>query len=148
MTNHIINSINNVVSEDANLFLLGDLLFHKKEVENYSELLDRFVCNNIYLLFGNHCNQINMNKLQHHKIKYLNHYLEIEVDKQLVCMSHYPMDNWNDRHGVSYMLHGHVHGKLNNNQIPKRLDVGIDSAKLIFGEYKPFSWNEINNLLK
>lgn len=148
MTNHIINSINNVVSEDANLFLLGDLLFHKKEVENYSELLDRFVCNNIYLLFGNHCNQINMNKLQHHKIKYLNHYLEIEVDKQLVCMSHYPMDNWNDRHGVSYMLHGHVHGKLNNNRIPKRLDVGIDSAKLIFGEYKPFSWNEINNLLK
>lgn len=148
MTEYIIKNINDTVPWDAHLFLLGDLLFHKKSTESYRNLLDRFLCNNIYLVFGNHDNQLNMSELEHTKIKYLNHYLEIQVDKQLLCMSHYPMQNWNDRHGSSWMLHGHMHGKLNDEQISKRLDVGIDSYYKMFGEYKPFSWREVREVLE
>lgn len=148
MTEHIIKQINDTVPWDAHLFLLGDLLFHNKSPEDYYNLLDGFLCDNIYILFGNHDSYQNLNELQHYKVKYLNHYMEIQVDKIQLCMSHYPIDEWNDRHMKSYMLHGHTHGKLNDKQIPNRLDVGIDSYFKMNKEYKPFSWGEICKLLK
>lgn len=73
-------------------------------------------------------------------------YLEIEIDKKMICLMHYPIEDWNNRPKNSVHLHGHVHGKLNDFQPKGRLDVGIDSAYKIFGEYKPFSWNEIKKI--
>lgn len=147
MTNYIIDNINKQINLDSHLFLLGDLLFHYKDSDTYERLLNRFNCDNIYLLYGNHCHRENLAKSCENlsKIKYIGDYLEVEIDGKLVCLSHYPMDSWNDRHQTSYMLHGHEHGK--NRIIPRRLDVGIDNYFKLFGDYKSFSWNEIRKIM-
>lgn len=147
MTDHMINAINDSMKWDDHLFLLGDLLFHRKTIDDYVSLLDRFLCDNIYLLIGNHDNRDDIIRLTHHKVKFIGDYLEIDVNKQLVCMSHYPMEKWNTRHGSSYMLHGHEHGNLKRLRGSKRMDVGIDNYFKLFKEYKPFSFNEVEKIL-
>ena len=147
MTNHIIDNINNTVGIEDHLFLLGDLLFNFKGVDVYTKIINRINCNNIYLLFGNHDNRANLQEAAYSSTKKIivSDYLEIEVDKILICMLHYPMEEWNDRHGRSIHLFGHVHSRLPHGN--RRIDVGIDNYFKLFGEYKPFSWKEITKLL-
>lgn len=69
-------------------------------------------------------------------------YLELEIDKQVFVLSHYPMEEWleMDRRG-GIMLHGHCHHALDSsetNQIYRRMDVGID-----WEEFRPFSLEDI-----
>jgi len=143
MTDVIINNINNLVLPDDHLFLLGDLLFHKKQAKNYYNFINRFNCNNIYLLYGNHCSRENLKSACNinSKIKFIGDYLEIIVDKQMLCLFHYPIAKWNNRHKTSWHLFGHEHGTYDNCE--KSIDVGIDNYYKLFGEYKPFSWEEI-----
>lgn len=149
MTDVIINNFNKLVKPNDLLFLLGDLLFHYKDVDSYERLLNRFNCNNIYLLFGNHDNRGNLdiavNNLPE-KILFLNDYLEIEIDGKMICMSHYPMAVWNNRHKDSYMLFGHEHGRFDNGK--NSIDVGLDNYYKLFKKYHPFNWKEIKKILK
>lgn len=147
MTNHIIDNINNMVKFEDVLFLLGDLLFNYKDPKTYERILNRINCNQIHLLYGNHDNKVNLNEavLNSSKIITMDDYLEVTIDKSLISLFHYPIEEWNNRHGKSYHLFGHVHGRIPHSN--NRLDVGIDNAYKLFGEYRPFSWKEINNLL-
>lgn len=148
MTDIIIDNINQTVSIDSVLFLLGDLLFNFKSSETYTKIINRINCETIYILYGNHDNRNNLIEgaySSNKKVVVLD-YLEIMVDKTLVCMLHYPMEEWNDRHGKSYHLFGHVHGRIPHGN--NRLDVGIDNYFKLFGSYKPFSWKEIKRLLQ
>jgi calcineurin-like phosphoesterase family protein len=72
-------------------------------------------------------------------------YLEISIDGIKVVLFHFPIEEWNDRHKVSYHLFGHVHGRIPHGN--GRLDVGIDNAYKIFKEYRPFSWKDVIKLL-
>lgn len=68
----------------------------------------------------------------------------LSVDKQQFFMSHYPHLSWGGSNRGVIMLHGHEHGNINHlNEDCKRLDVGIDSAKKILGQYRPFSLQEV-----
>ena len=73
-------------------------------------------------------------------------YLEIMIGKDLFCCMHYPMDEWNDRHHKSYMLHGHQHG--NNTFKADRLDVGLDSIFNILGRLRPIRSDEAIQIIK
>ena len=77
-------------------------------------------------------------------------YYEFLIGDTLLCSMHYPIEEWNDRGNKkiknSYMIHGHSHGACPFKK--GRLDVGIDNAYRIFGEYKPFSYNEIIQIIK
>ena len=75
-------------------------------------------------------------------------YLEIIVDNTLVCLFHFPLEEWNDQHGKQQVihLHGHSHGSCSIK--PNRLDVGLDNAFKLYGEYRPFSWDDIKRELK
>lgn len=150
MTNVIINNFNKLVKSDDHLFLLGDLLFHYKDVDTYVRLLNRFNCNNIYLLYGNHCNRTNLQLAEDicrgYKTKYLGDYLEIQIDGLMICLFHYPIARWNNRHKKSIMLYGHEHGRFDNGKMS--MDVGLDNVYKLFGEYRPLELKEIKELLK
>ena len=67
-----------------------------------------------------------------------------KIENHQFFMSHYPHVSWDGSNRGVIMLHGHEHGGLNYmNEDCKRLDVGIDSAYKILGEYKPFSLEEV-----
>lgn len=145
MNKTIIENINKEVGYDDHLFLLGDHLFRFKSTQDYETLFSRFTCNNIYILYGNHCHRENLSQIKLEKVKYIGDYLEIQVGGKLICMSHYPFTYWHDNHKESWNLFGHIHGNYTSPK--KQLDVGVDSAFKIFGEYRPFSFEEIREIM-
>lgn len=151
MNFHIINEINKLVKEDDLLVLLGDTMMGEKD---YIEFLKLLYCKNVILLVGNHCNR---GKLlgaltECNNLIYVGDYLELTIEKQIVCCSHFPMFNWNYQDDGSFHLHGHLHADENLivemiHQY-KSMDVGIDNYHKIFGKYSIFSFQEIKDLLK
>lgn len=75
--------------------------------------------------------------------------LEFKIGNQNFFGSHYPHLSWNHDGKGTIMLHSHNHGSLNQfNEQVKRLDVGIDSAYMILGEFRPFSHDEVLEINK
>lgn len=78
-------------------------------------------------------------------------YLELVVSssvtgKKTYNLMHFPLSVWNKGHHNRIMLHGHCHGSF---QHPGRsLDVGVDKAFELFGEYRPFSQQDIDRFMK
>lgn len=64
--------------------------------------------------------------------------------QQVVCC-HYAMRVWPLSHHGSWNLHGHSHGNLE--PFKNQLDVGVDNAKKLLGEYRPFSFDEVKEIL-
>lgn len=83
--------------------------------------------------------------------------MEIKVNGQRIILCHYALRVWNKSHHGSWQLHGHSHASLplmnqqgdvrgpNNYFVPlaRQMDVGVDVAYLLTGEYRPFSHDEI-----
>jgi calcineurin-like phosphoesterase family protein len=151
MNHHILTEINKLVKEDDLLVLLGDTMMGEKDYITFLSLLK---CNNVILLVGNHCNRGKLQSalLECDKIIYLGDYLELNIEKQIVCCSHFPMFNWNYQDDGSFHLHGHLHA--DENPIVKQIhqyrsmDVGIDSYYKKFGEYSLFTFQQVRELLK
>lgn len=176
MSQNIVESINKYVKEDDILIHLGDWSFGG--IENIWKYRKQIICKTIYLCIGNHDNNIRKNYIlpnvyraepysstlldgkgiYQSDIEYpdyveaqslfiaVDDYMEIMIDKTLFCCMHYPFDEWSDRHHKSFMLHGHQHG--NNTYKKDRLDVGMDNAYKLFGEYRPFSYEDIKQIFK
>lgn len=130
MNETLINNINKVVPPDGHLFVLGDIKFGDKK--QLSNLLGEIKCVNIYYLYGNHCMFIRQDDYYRKLFKWCGDYLEIFVDKQLVCMFHYGCRVWNESHRGSWMLYGHSHSSLPDNLNVKSIDIGIDSEYSLF----------------
>ena len=151
MNKYIIDEINIKVKENDLLVLLGDTLMDKKD---YTNFLNKLNCDNIIILFGNHCNmgKLYSSLIECDKLFYIGHYLELNIDKQIVCCSHYPSFNWNYQDKGSISLHGHLHADESDvvKEIHKykSMDVGIDSYHKVFGTYSVFSFSEIKEILK
>lgn len=148
MNSHIIHEINSTVGVNDLFVLLGDTLMGEKD---YIAFLDSITCKNVIVLFGNHCNR---GKLQSasDKLLYIGEYLELSVDKQKICCSHFPQFNWNWQDEGSFHLHGHLHADesdvIKEIHKYKSMDVGIDNYYKLFGEYGLFSFEQIKELLK
>jgi len=152
MNNTIINNINKYVLKDDIFFILGDLTFGNP----YNLILFRknINCENIYAILGNHDKGLRDNKpiktenglvYPQSLFKEVTQYKKIYVDKQAIVMNHYAFRVWDNSHHGSWNLYGHSHDSLP--PIGKQMDVGIDTAFRIFGEYRPFSFQEIKNIM-
>lgn len=151
MNTYIQCQINSKVGKDDLLVLLGDTVMGEK---NYVDFLSSLLCENVILLVGNHCNRGKLLTTLHEsdKLVFLGDCIELVINKQIICCSHYPMFNWNYQDDGSFMLHGHTHGDESDvlKQIHeyKCMDVGIDSYYNMFGEYSLFNFEQICSLLK
>lgn len=124
----------NIKGGDA-VYHLGDFFFtHPKFITKIFERLN----GKITLIKGNH-DHIWLRKVDL-KIVTID-YLEIKVDKKLLVLMHFPIESWNKRHFGAIHLHGHTHG--NSRKVQGRLDVGVDNAFKTLGDYRPFSYDEI-----
>lgn len=146
MDEHLLGMINEFVAEDDILWHLGDFCFWKKGVHDASWYRDQIRCRNVYLVAGNH-------DLQEARAAFdaCYDYKEAKVRSKEIIMSHYAMCFWNRSHYGSWMLYGHAHGSAErwlDENMPGRMsmDVGVDNARRLLGEYRPFSFDDISEV--
>ena len=138
----IIDGINNFVSQDDTLIMLGDVSFGG--FENIDIFLDRLICKNIHLIIGNHDHHIENNREDiQNRFLSVNHYLEVKINDRSFVLCHYPLQSWNGLNKGVIHLHGHVHlspnKKFGNG---KRMEVGVDGNGM-----DPYSIDDIIKMM-
>lgn len=138
----ILENINRTVAKRDTLYILGDVSWRSPGV-----LLTRIECDAVHLIWGNH-----------DRAGYAKAFIsaedvsEVRIEGDKVWLSHYAHAFWPASHKGSYHLYGHTHAKAEEelDRIwPQRrsMDVGVDNAFRLLGEYRPFSWDEIKGIL-
>ncbi len=150
MDEYILDKINENVKKDDVLWHLGDFCYAKREdyLKQAKKYREKINCKNVFLIKGNH----DLNGIESVFDECYEKY-ELKIENKLVILDHYSHAFWNKSHSGSWMLYGHAHGsaeKWLDENMPSRLsmDVGIDNIFSIFGEYRPVSFFEINQLFK
>ena len=132
MNESLMANINSTVGKGDVLIIAGDLtLWHKKE-KVHKEWINN-MNGTIICLKGNHDYWLGKGKG-----RYIYHK---KIGDVYTVTSHYAMRVWNRSHRGSINLHGHSHGGLD--RWKNQLDVGVDSAFKLLGEYRPFSFEEV-----
>lgn len=151
MNKAIVDTINSVVGFDDELYILGDFCFRGKKPIDYRV---RIACREVHLVLGNHDKRTDYYPSD--LITDMNGFSSIQDVKEIIyCnqriyLSHYAHRVWPASHKGSWMLYGHSHGALydeDKNSHKKTLDVGVDNTinyGKIFGE--PWSFKEIQGL--
>lgn len=124
MNKALIEEWNSKVKPNDLIIHLGDFCF--KGVEVTESFLRKLKGRKIMVL-GNHDkalrNGIHVGKFN---IVWKGDYLELQINKQKVVFSHYPMLTWNGCGRGSIQLFGHSHGSLPE-QKGRQTDVGFDA---------------------
>jgi calcineurin-like phosphoesterase family protein len=137
---------NNQVKEKDTVYCLGDFSFGT--TEQTLEILRR-LNGRIHLVMGNHDYWItkpDSEELKNaclNRIQWIDDYKRIKINKQLIVLFHYPIQEWYRCQHGSWHLHGHCHGNMP--AIGKRLDVGIDNRET--GDMKLFTFDEIRDYM-
>ncbi len=144
MNQHLIDQWNKTVKKNHMIYHLGDFAFagSTKIRDILSQLNGK-----IHIVLGNHDAQLrkvlrsspDIIEGYSEGVKYLKH------DHRIFTLSHYPFITWLDSEkGVERSIHLHGHQHANGYYDDKAmLDVGVDSAKLILGDYRPFHYDEV-----
>ena len=143
MNKTLTDTINKYVKEDDILYFLGDFCFggHTK-TPMYRNTLN---CKTIHFIKGNHDNHINLYK---DSFTSLNENSKISLEDRDFYFSHYSKHNepyWPGRHKGVIHLYGHHHGSLPD--FHKSMDIGVDVAYRLTGEYRPFNIKEIVDIM-
>lgn len=165
MTEHIIKVWNQTVKEDDILYGLGDFAFGG--FANIWKFRKQLRCKNIHWVYGNHDDHIKNNKQivvpkedrnmleyfgivddpykRYHDISQINcqdlfssvqDVLEFKAAGEHFFCSHYAHRVWDASHRGVMHLYGHSHGSIAD--YGKSMDIGIDVAKRLLGDYVPF----------
>ena len=132
MLEKIIENWNNVVKQDDDVYILGDMFYRfGGNVKNIIRNLN----GHKHLIIGNHDKQLLNDKAALELFYSVDYYKEIKdtlygKDK-FVILSHYPMCEWNGFYRNSIHLYGHIHNSINTTfkimrNIPNAYNVGAD----------------------
>jgi calcineurin-like phosphoesterase family protein len=133
MDDHLISQWNNTINPKKDVIVfLGDLTLNSTKVANlYKEQLT----GNIIWVKGNHDHWQGGHRFEWHK----------KVYNTVIYGTHFPLRTWTQS-DYRWNLHGHSHGTLA--PLYNQLDCGVDNAKRILGEYRPFSFDEVDTIMR
>jgi calcineurin-like phosphoesterase family protein len=141
----LISNINSMVDRDDELFILGDFAFDKPG--RYRQQIN---CKHIKFVMGNHDRKTKTSNVfgQCHDIIRTEAFNKKKTDSVKLYLCHYPTMYWDQSHNGVGHLYGHCHSQreeyLDQLEPGRRaIDVGVDNAYRLFGEYRPFSDYEI-----
>lgn len=140
MNQTIIQTINKYVKYDDVIYNLGDFSFGGHQ--NLPNYRDQIHCQTIHLLRGNHDEKVDLYK---DKFTSINDTLTVKFGKHTFFMSHYSHRVWLGSHKGIIHLYGHSHDSIPD--YGKSMDIGIDVAKRLTGEYRPFCVEEIIQMM-
>lgn len=132
---------NSQVKKSDKIWHLGDFWFGS-DYEQLAALVKRLNGQKFFIK-GNHDREKNLKKLKDDNlIQMYYQYEEIKIQDTSVCLFHFPITSWHKQHYGAIHLHGHCHGTLAPQQ-GKILDVGLDNAYKVLGEYKFFTEEDV-----
>lgn len=144
MDEMLIKTWNATVSEDDEVYHLGDVSL--TGFEKTLEILNR-LNGKIYLIKGNHEKSVLMKSYTRDRFEWIRDMTEVNINGQAITLCHYAMRVWNKSHRGSWHLYGHSHNSLETEVWGRSMDVGVDAANVILGDYRPFSFEEISRIL-
>lgn len=133
----IISTINQFVKPNDELWHLGDFCWTASKAGHYRQ---RINCRKIHCTRGNH----DASSLARH-MSSCEMLAVKKIGGRVISLCHYPLASWSCWAYGGLNLHGHCH-----NRLPReigRLDVGLDSAFSYFGVLRPFSLDEVFEIL-
>jgi calcineurin-like phosphoesterase family protein len=137
MDDALIANWNAVVKADDTVWHLGD--FAHKSAPSPADYRQRLNgC--IHLITGNH----DRHTVRDHAGLFasIQDMAEVQVSGRTLILCHYPLREWDKAWRGAYHLHGHVHGRLDDEPFGFSLDAGVDSH-----EYAPIDITRITRLL-
>lgn len=143
MNDTIINTINKYVKEDDTIYFLGDFAFaDPKKIKQFRE---RINCKTIHFLYGNHDEDIIADENLQLLFTTTKDVTFKNFNSQNIFMSHYAHRVWPGSHRGTIHLYAHSHDSIPD--FGKSMDIGIDVAYRMYGEYRPFSITEILDIM-
>lgn len=139
MDEALISNWNAKVKPHDNVFHTGDVFFCSKQ--RGIEILER-LNGKITLIMGNHDRRIRRDESFKSKFANVVDYHELNINKQIIVMSHYPMLTWRNSGYGSWMLHGHSHGSMRYPFNGKIHDIGVDP-----NNYAPICFDELKAIM-
>lgn len=136
------STINKYVKWDDELWHLGDWSFGG--ADNIKKFRDQLDVRTIHIIKGNHDQHIDKNK---ELFSSVNNYWEGQLGHAYFVLFHYSLRVWHHNNKGTYHCYGHSHNSLEDKPLGKSMDVGVDSAYTLTGEYRPFSIEEITKIL-
>ena len=152
MNQDLVKQINKIVKVDDTLYHLGDWSFGG--IENIWKFRKQIICQNIHLILGNHDHHIEEGKAlmcdgfyknAHSLFSSVSHYKEVILNGRVFVLSHYAHRVWHGSHKGWIHLYAHSHDSLP--PYGKSHDVGVDTAKRILGEARPFRVSEVIDMI-
>jgi calcineurin-like phosphoesterase family protein len=158
MDQALLDNINAVVGVDDTLYILGDFCWVRgasdKIAAVYAKYRNQIRCRRIFYIWGNHCPKQGSKGRDaiRHLFRGTYDLLNIRIGDKDYVLSHSAFAIWDKRHYGARHLYGHSHARAENwldSIMPGRfaMDVGVDNSKLILGEYRPFSIDEIETIM-
>jgi len=146
MNEELIKEWNAVVLDDTHeVYCLGDVSLC--DATKTQEILYR-LNGKIYLVHGNHEKSALGKSYNRDRFEWIKPKAEIKIDGQDITLDHYAGRVWNKSHHGAWMLYGHSHDSMEHEVWGRSMDVGVDSAYRILGEYRPFNLREIKNIME
>jgi calcineurin-like phosphoesterase family protein len=113
MEAYLIDAINDHVSPDDTLWVLGDF-YMRGTPGKVAPYLERIACADVRLVRGNHDRLFGYGGggFEGRRFSSVSDYAELADplgDGSRFVLSHYPMLDWDRMYHGSYMLHGHIH---------------------------------------
>jgi calcineurin-like phosphoesterase family protein len=132
---------NKQVQPEDNVYHLGDFVFGG--LEKLESILAQ-LNGRKHFIVGNHDDRKHWSRVDKEKynIAWVRDTAHVKVDGESMEMCHFPFLLWNRSHHGVWNLHGHCHGTLPE-QPSKQLDVGIDRAFQLYGEYRLFDIDDL-----
>lgn len=140
MNEQLILNWNKAVSQNDDIFILGDMFFQAsiEEINNTIKKLN----GRKYLICGNHEDYVCHPNFDTSAFTYIKDYHTFQYHKKKFILSHYPILEWEGKRGGSILLYGHVHNDNPDyyaNVLGKNaFNVGVDMI-----DFRPISIQEI-----
>ncbi len=141
MEESIIKNWNNKVTEEDDIWILGDMAYRYKG--DFSEVLVKLKGKK-HLIVGNHDTKILKNEKVRAMFESIDVYKEIVDNGRMVVLFHYPILEWNRFYRDSIHIYGHIHNNtdMDTYQIMKNRKNAYNAGVDVIG-FEPCTLDEV-----
>lgn len=128
MDRTLIDNYNSRVTDNDDVYILGDISFRSVNIEDYLKQLH----GKKHLIIGNHDKEILKNRSLQKYFVEIRDLKTITDDGAKIVLCHYPLVEWDGYYHGALHFYGHIHNNMSNptNQyitsIPNAYNVGVD----------------------